>query len=220
MVAYGWGGWRVWGWWLRATRFWGDENVLKWTVVLVAQHCQCAKSHWIVRFKWVDCMVRGLYPKKLLKSKAVILKTLKIKLAASSFEEIFMWQVKDCVCTLMCLCVLTVIIEWSEVKVAHWCLTLCDPMDYTVHGILLVRILERTPFPSPGVLSNPGTEPRSPALQADSSPAEPQGKPKNTGVGNLSLLQGIFLTQEWNWGHLHCRRILYQLRHQESPIIE
>ena len=38
----------------------------------------------------------------------------------------------------------------------------------------------------------------SPALQADSLPAEPEGKPKNTGVGSLSLLQGIFLTQELN----------------------
>ena len=34
------------------------------------------------------------------------------------------------------------------------------------------------PFPSPGDLPNPGIEPRSPALQADSLPAEPQGKPK------------------------------------------
>ena len=33
------------------------------------------------------------------------------------------------------------------------------------------------PFPSPGDLPNPGIEPRSPALQADSLPAEPQGKP-------------------------------------------
>ena len=33
-------------------------------------------------------------------------------------------------------------------------------------------------------------------LQADSLPAEPQGKPKNTGVGSLSLFQRIFLTQE------------------------
>ena len=39
------------------------------------------------------------------------------------------------------------------------------------------------PFPPPGDLPNPGIEPRSPALQADSLPAEPQGKPKNTGVG-------------------------------------
>ena len=44
-----------------------------------------------------------------------------------------------------------------------------------------------------------------PALQADSLPAEPQEKPKNTGVRGLSLLQWIFLTQELNWGLLHCR---------------
>ena len=43
----------------------------------------------------------------------------------------------------------------------------------------------------PGDLPNPGIKPRSPALQADSLPAEPPGKPKNTGVGSLSLLQGI-----------------------------
>ena len=60
-------------------------------------------------------------------------------------------------------------------------------------------------------------EPRSPALQADSLPAEPQGKPKDTGVGSLSILQGIFLTQELKWGLLQCRRILYQLSYQESP---
>ena len=67
------------------------------------------------------------------------------------------------------------------------------------------------PFPSPGDLPNPGIETRSPALQAESLPAEPQGKPKNTGVGSLSLLQGIFPTQETNRGLLYCRRILYQL---------
>ena len=38
------------------------------------------------------------------------------------------------------------------------------------------------PFPSPGDLPNPGTEPRSPALQADSLPAELQGKPLVTGA--------------------------------------
>jgi len=51
----------------------------------------------------------------------------------------------------------------------------------------------------------------------DSSPAEPQGKPKNTGVGSLSLLQWIFLTQKLNQGFLHCRQILYQLSYQGSP---
>ena len=35
---------------------------------------------------------------------------------------------------------------------------------------------------------------RSPALQADSLPAEPQGKPKNTGMDSLALLQETFPT--------------------------
>ena len=51
------------------------------------------------------------------------------------------------------------------------------------------------PLPSPGDLPNPGIEPMSPALQADSLPTEPQGKPENTGVGSLSLLQQICWTQ-------------------------
>ena len=41
---------------------------------------------------------------------------------------------------------------------------------------------------------------------------------QNTGVGSLSLLQWIFLTQGSNQGLLHCRQILYQLSYQRSPI--
>ena len=48
------------------------------------------------------------------------------------------------------------------------------------------------PCSPPGDLPNPGIEPRSPTLQADSLPSEPPGKPKNTVVDSLSLLQGIF----------------------------
>ena len=40
---------------------------------------------------------------------------------------------------------------------------------------------------------------------------------KNTGVGSLSLLQWIFLTQGSNQGLLHCRPILYQLSFEGSP---
>ena len=54
--------------------------------------------------------------------------------------------------------------------------------------------------PPPRDLPHPRIEPRSPALQADSLPSESPGKPKNTGVGSLSLLQGNFLTQESNQG--------------------
>ena len=67
-----------------------------------------------------------------------------------------------------------------KMKVAQPCPTLCDRIEYTVHGILLGR---------------------------------------NTGVGSLSLLRGIFLTQGLNSGLLRCRWILYQLSHKGSPRI-
>ena len=52
-----------------------------------------------------------------------------------------------------------------------------DPMVYRLHGIIQARILERVAFPFSNGSSNPGIEPRSPTLQVDSLPAEPQGKP-------------------------------------------
>ena len=64
-----------------------------------------------------------------------------------------------------------------KVKGAQSCPTLCNSMDCTVYGILQARRLEWVAFPFSRVLSNPGVEPRSPALQADSLPVEPQGKP-------------------------------------------
>ena len=89
-------------------------------------------------------------------------------------------------------------------------------MDYTVHGILQARILQWVAFPFSGDLPNPGIEPRSPTLQADYLPAEPQEKIKNTGVHNLPPLQWTFLTQELNWDLLLYRQILYQLSYQGS----
>ena len=73
------------------------------------------------------------------------------------------------------------------------------------------------PFPSPGDLPNPGIKPRSLVLCADSLPAEPSGKPKNTGVGSLSHLQRIFPIRELNRGLMRCRWILYQLSYQGIP---
>ena len=50
------------------------------------------------------------------------------------------------------------------------------------------------------------------------TPYSPWDSPgQNTGVGSLSLLQGIFLIQESNKGLLLCRKILYQLSYQVSP---
>ena len=65
--------------------------------------------------------------------------------------------------------------QLKKVKVAQSCPTLCDPMDYTVHGILQARILEWVAFPFSRGSPNPGIEPKSPMLQADSLPSEPQG---------------------------------------------
>ena len=92
-------------------------------------------------------------------------------------------------------------------KVAQSCPTLCNPIDYIVHGILQARYWNGEPLPSTGGLPNPGIKPRSPTLQGDSLPTEPPRKPKNSGVGSLSLLQQIFPTQESNQGLLHYRRI-------------
>ena len=75
------------------------------------------------------------------------------------------------------------------------------------------------PCPSSGDLPNPGIKPRPSALQVDSLLSEPPGKPKITGVGSLSLLQGIFSTQESDQSLLHCRLILYQLSYQGSLIM-
>ena len=79
-------------------------------------------------------------------------------------------------------------------------MSLCDPMAYTVHGILQARILEWVAFPSFRGSSQLRNQTQVSELQADSLPAEPPGKSKKTGVGSLSLLQQIFLTQESDWG--------------------
>ena len=107
----------------------------------------------------------------------------------------------------------------SESEVTQSCPILSDPMDCSlrdssIHGIFQAKVLEwgATAF------SRGSSQPRDRTLQADSLSAEPPEKPKNTGVGSLSLLQGIFPTQGLNPGLLHCRQILYQLSHQGSPV--
>ena len=105
-------------------------------------------------------------------------------------------------------------VSWLKVKVAQLCATLWDPMDYIVHGILQARILEWVAFPFSRGSSQPRDRNQVSRVAGNSLSAEPQGKPKSTGVGSLSLLQWIFPTQQLNWGLLHCRRIVYQLSYQ------
>ena len=94
--------------------------------------------------------------------------------------------------------------------VAQLCLTLCHPIDCSMPGSSMWGFSRQEywrglPCPLPRDLPNPGIKLRSPTLQADSLLSEPPGKPKNTGVGSLPLLQGIFPTQGSNWGLLNCR---------------
>ena len=97
----------------------------------------------------------------------------------------------------------------QELDTTEW-LTLSLSTLYS--GILQTRNTGVGSLPPPGDLPNPGIESSSPTLQADSLPAELPGKSTNTGVGSLSLLQGIFLTQDLNRGLLHeCRALPAEL---------
>ena len=88
-------------------------------------------------------------------------------------------------------------LNWKvcEVKVTQSCLTLCDPMEYIVHGILQARILEWVAFPSSRGSSQTRdwTQVSCIAGRFFTSWATREA---HTGVGSLSLLQQIFPTQE------------------------
>ena len=62
--------------------------------------------------------------------------------------------------------------KYVKAKVIQSCPSLCDAMEFSRPEYWSGQL-----FPSPGDLPNPGIEPRFPALQAGSLPAEPQGKP-------------------------------------------
>ena len=88
-----------------------------------------------------------------------------------------------------------------EVLIAQPVQTLWYPMDcslpgFSVHGFLQARILEQVAISfSRG--SDPGIEPRSPALQADSLHSEPLGKPKNSRSEGKSLSRVRLLATPW-----------------------
>ena len=91
--------------------------------------------------------------------------------------------------TIRCLAVLCV--------VTQSCPTLCDhmncsPPSSSVHGDSPGKIVQWVAKYSSGDLPNPGIEPKSPTLQADSLSSEPPGKAKYTRVGSLSLFYRIF----------------------------
>ena len=115
--------------------------------------------------------------------------------------------------------------SFLKFKVAESCLTLCNSMGCSLPGSF---VRGDSPGKNTGVgchallqgdLPKPGIERRPPTFRVDSLLSEPPGKPKNTALGSLPLLQGNFPTQKSNPGLLNCWQILYHLSHQESPRI-
>ena len=113
---------------------------------------------------------------------------------------------------------------WSEVKWKSlsrvW---LCDPIDYTVHGILQARdthsrILNWVASPFSRGFSQPKDRTQVSRIAGGFFTSWATRETQEYWVGSLSLLQQIFLTQELNWGLLHCRKILYQLSYQGSHV--
>ena len=70
----------------------------------------------------------------------------------------------------------------------------CSLPGSSVHGILQARILECAAIPFSRDLPNPGIKPQSPALQADSSPSEPQGSTSTVYEVNKILLSISFVS--------------------------
>ena len=106
------------------------------------------------------------------------------------------------------------VLSCSAVSDSLWTVACHAPLPPCPWGFSRQEYWSGLPCPPSGDLLNPGIESRSPALQMVVLPSESPGKPKNTGVGSLSLLHGNFLTQELNQGLLHCSQILYQLSYQ------
>ena len=92
--------------------------------------------------------------------------------------------------------------EKVKAKVSQSCPTLCNPVHYRVHGILQARILEWVAFSFSRGSSQARIEPRSPTLQVDYLPAEPQGKPKNIGEGSLSEAAWMMEMRPWKRAQL------------------
>ena len=101
-----------------------------------------------------------------------------------------------------------------KVKVTQSCSTLFDLRDYIIHGILQAGIQEWVAFPYSRGSSQPIYWTQVSCIAGRFFTSWATGKPKNTGMGSLSILQQIFATQKSNQGLLHCMQILYQLSYQ------
>ena len=108
----------------------------------------------------------------------------------------------------------------SENEVAHSCLILCDPMDIAYQPPSSMEFSRQEywsglPFPSPGDLPNPGIEPTSAALQADTLPSELPGK---SWIIKKAERQRIDAFELWCWKRL--LRVPWTIRRSNQSILK
>ena len=112
------------------------------------------------------------------------------------------------------------LLQWEvKVKVTQLCPTLCDPMDYTVHGIVQARILEWVAFPFSRGPSQPRAQTQVSHIAGGFFTSWATREAQEYQSGYSSPVDLPFLVQELNQGLLNCRWILYQLSYQWSPSI-
>ena len=118
---------------------------------------------------------------------------------SSSFVKLFFWYCHKSLtslCETFWVCNLHSILLVKDVGVclvAQSCLTVCSPTRLLgPWGFSRQEYWSELSCPPPGDLPNPGIELRSPALQADSLPSEPPGKPKRCGYFPLKTLFSLF----------------------------
>ena len=122
----------------------------------------------------------------------------------------------------------------SESEVDQSCPTLCHPVDCSppgssVHGILQARILEWAAIHFSRGSSNPGIEPRSPAMWAEALTSEPQGKPfhekgwlrgQNWGTRRLTPRPWSLIKKNPTFGQLDFRNVMDSFSPSLPPILD
>ena len=162
----------------------------------VAQSCPTLRDP-------MDCSLLGSSIHGIFQAR--VLEWVAIAFSVLSTEKVLNFSLGSSICCDLFWISLTLLCSFNsfkKVKVAQLYSTL--HMDYTVHGILQARILEwvAVPFSRGSSQLRDGTQVST--LQADSLPAEPPGKPKNTGVGSLSLLFSGGSSRPRNWTGVSC----------------
>ena len=142
--------------------------------------------------------------------------------AMESFHS-FLWlsSIPFCICTTSSLSILC---WWTFRWLPVLAVVNSAAMNIRVHVYFQIMVLSVfIPIPKKGNAEECSKWSESHSVMSNSlqphglySPWNSLGQ--NTGVGSLSLLHGIFPTQESNWGLPQCRQILYQLSHKGSNV--